>query len=58
MGKEHIAVITDDGRLYTMGSTDHGKLGHEQKELTDEEKQQEVLRYKKAGYRPGQQLKV
>ena len=38
VGKEHIAVITGDGRLYTIGSTDHGKLGHDQKELTDEEK--------------------
>ena len=38
VGKEHIAVITGDGRLYTLGSTDHGKLGHDQKELTDQEK--------------------
>ena len=28
VGKEHIAAITDDGRLFTMGTTEHSKLGH------------------------------
>ena len=27
-GKDHIAAVTNDGRLLTMGNPDHGKLGH------------------------------
>ena len=58
VGKEHIAALTQDGKLFTMGTEDHGKLGHDPKTLTEEQKQEEALRYKKAGYRPGQLLKV
>ena len=28
VGLEHVAAITEDGRLFTMGTTEHGKLGH------------------------------
>ena len=27
IGKEHIAAITQDGRLFVMGTPEHGKLG-------------------------------
>ena len=37
VGKEHIAAITQDGRLFTMGTEDHGKLGHETKVISSEE---------------------
>ena len=37
MGKEHIAAITQDGRLFTMGTEDHGKLGHDDKVMSEEE---------------------
>lgn len=53
VGKEHIAAITEDGRLFTMGTTEHGKLGHPTKVETDEEINEEKARYKKSGYRPG-----
>ena len=53
-GKEHIAAITKDGRIFTIGTEDHGKLGHDAKVLTDEAKKEEALRYRVAGYRPGQ----
>ena len=53
VGKEHIAAITKDGKLFTMGTEDHGKLGHDAKVVSDEEKKQEADRYKKAGYKPG-----
>ena len=29
VGKDHCAMVTDKGRVMTMGSVDHGKLGHE-----------------------------
>ena len=29
VGKDHCAMLTDKGRVMTMGSVDHGKLGHE-----------------------------
>jgi len=38
VGKEHIAVITKEQRLFTMGTEDHGKLGHEVKISSEEEK--------------------
>lgn len=28
IGNEHVAAITEDGRLFTMGTQEHGKLGH------------------------------
>ena len=28
VGKDHVAMLTDKGKLMTMGSIDHGKLGH------------------------------
>ena len=37
VGKEHIAAITQDGKLFTMGTEDHGKLGHEDKVISSEE---------------------
>lgn len=53
VGRDHMAVVTQDGKVITMGSEDHGKLGLVVKELTAEEKEAEALRYKKAGYKPG-----
>mmetsp|Transcript_24527 Transcript_24527/g.30586 ORF Transcript_24527/g.30586 Transcript_24527/m.30586 type:complete len:215 (+) Transcript_24527:282-926(+) len=53
VGNEHVAAITEDGRLFTMGTTEHGKLGHPPQELNEEEKQKERDRYKRAGYKPG-----
>jgi len=32
VGRDHMVVIYQDGRLLTMGSEDHGKLGHSIKE--------------------------
>lgn len=32
VGKDHCAMLTDNGRVMTMGSIDHGKLGHEPQE--------------------------
>ncbi len=29
-GKDHIAAITNDGRLLTLGNADKGKLGHKE----------------------------
>lgn len=31
VGKDHCAMLTDKGQVMTMGSIDHGKLGHEPK---------------------------
>ena len=28
VGRDHLAAVTTDGLLLTMGSEDHGKLGH------------------------------
>lgn len=28
-GKDHVAAVTTDGRLLTLGNPDHGKLGHQ-----------------------------
>ena len=28
IGNQHMAAITEDGRLFTMGAIEHGKLGH------------------------------
>lgn len=53
VGKEHIAAITEDGKLYTMGTSDYGKLGHPERVQTPEEIAQEQERYRKAGYKPG-----
>lgn len=55
VGKEHIAAITKDRRLFTMGTEDHGKLGHDPKVVSEEEAKLEAERYKKAGYKPGSQ---
>lgn len=55
VGKEHIAAITKEGKLFTMGTEDHGKLGHDPKVISDEEIKREAERYKKAGYKPGRQ---
>lgn len=38
-----------------MGTDIHGKLGHEAKVISAEEKQKEEERYKRAGYSPGNQ---
>ena len=54
IGNEHVAAITEDGRLFTMGTQEHGKLGHPETEQTQNEIDQEKLRYKKQGYKPGQ----
>ena len=53
VGKDHIAAITQDGQLYTMGTVNHGKLGHTPKELTEEEKEKQRQEYKRRGYTPG-----
>ena len=53
VGKEHIAALTKDGRLYTMGTVNHGQLGHDVKEMSSEEIMQEQQRYKREGYKPG-----
>lgn len=53
VGKEHIAAITEDGRLFTMGTIEHGKLGHPAKVQSEEELAEEQARYKRAGYKPG-----
>jgi alpha-tubulin suppressor-like RCC1 family protein len=29
VGKDHCAMVTENGKVMTMGSMDHGKLGHE-----------------------------
>ena len=55
VGKEHVAAITNDCQLFTMGTEDHGKLGHDPKVISSEELQKEKERYKKAGYKPGSQ---
>jgi len=52
LGKDHMAVATRKGLVLTLGSPDHGKLGHDPEVLTEEQKKEEQLRYKKAGYRP------
>ena len=53
VGLEHVAAITQDGRLYTMGTTEHGKLGHLPKAQDEEEAKKEQERYRRAGYKPG-----
>ena len=37
-----------------MGAIEHGKLGHPERQKTQEELDQEKERYRKAGYRPGE----
>ena len=39
-GKDHIAAITQDGRLLTLGNSDKGKLGHKEylQEMEDRKK--------------------
>lgn len=49
--------MTTKGEILTMGSEDHGKLGHQIKELTKEEIKAEELRYKKHGLVPGVSVK-
>lgn len=42
VGKDHVAMVTSEGLLMTMGSKDHGKLGHapeEKKHMSNIEKQ-------------------
>ena len=42
VGKDHVAMVTKDGLVMTMGSKDHGKLGHKPEEaakLSNREKQ-------------------
>lgn len=34
VGRDHMAVLTDQGQVMTMGSADHGKLGHTVQELS------------------------
>ena len=46
-GKDHIAAITQDGRLMTLGNSDKGKLGHR------EYLQEAEDRKKPGAYRPG-----
>ena len=41
VGKEHIAAITEDGRLFTMGTAEHGKLGHAEKGSSQEDIEKE-----------------
>ena len=53
VAKDHIAAITEDGRLFTMGSSEHGKLGHPHREVSQQELEAEQSRYKREGYRPG-----
>ena len=39
-GKNHLAAITTDGRLMTLGNPDNGKLGHKKyQEVLDEQVQ-------------------
>ena len=47
-----MGIVTDKGLVLTLGSPDHGKLGHDPKELSEDEKAEEQARYKKAGYKP------
>ena len=49
-----MAAITEDGRLFTMGTIEHGKLGHPERQKTQEELDKEKERYRKAGYKPGE----
>ena len=58
VGKEHIAAITKEGKLFTMGTEDHGKLGHDPKVISKEDAEKEAERYKKAGYKPASQLET
>lgn len=51
-GKTHIIAITNNGKLLSWGDPDLGKLGHQKKELTDEEKKSQYLDYRKHGYHP------
>ena len=53
VGYEHVAAITEDGRVFTMGTVEHGKLGHPEHEKTEEETEKEKQRYKISGYKPG-----
>ena len=53
VGVEHVAAITDDGRVFTMGTSEHGKLGHPERQMTAEEEEKEKQRYKVSGYKPG-----
>ena len=41
VGNEHIAAITEDGRVFTMGTSEHGKLGHKEQVLSEEEIEKE-----------------
>jgi hypothetical protein len=48
-----MAVITEDGRLMTMGSEDHGKLGHTTVEVSAaQEKATRQTKLTGTGYRP------
>lgn len=41
LGKDHMAVATRNGLVLTLGSPDHGKLGHDPEVLTEEQKKEE-----------------
>jgi len=53
VGNEHIAAITEGGRLFTMGTVNCSKLGHPPRIQTEQERADELARYKRAGYKPG-----
>lgn len=65
-GKNHLAAITQNGKLQvpqmeinnlyifsvTWGNPDDGKLGHQPKVMTEEEKKKKFEQYRRTGYTP------